>query len=306
MSGGAERPLGGGESGGPERPVAGGAPGRGSADAAAAPGPVAPASVPSWRLATTLAVAGALAGLAIVLVFQWAEPRILGHQARALQGAVHEVLAAPERHETLFVVDGALTPTLPPGTDSMTLERIYRGYDAAGAPVGYAIAGAEPGFQDVIRVLFGYDAARGRLLGMRVLDHKETPGLGDKIVKDSLFVRAFEGVASPMAGVKPGSGSGSDEEVDMITGATISSRAVIGIINRRIVRMAPLIERYEREGAGGDAAEGAVAAPDGRPAIGIGTAPAGRPAERTVAAPGGRRAEGAPAAPDGPTKGGAP
>ncbi|HUH12619.1 MAG TPA: FMN-binding protein [Longimicrobiales bacterium] len=239
--------------------------------------PPAPPSVPSWRLATTLAVAGAMAGLAIVLVFQWAEPRILEHQARVLQAAVHEVLAAPERHETLFLVDGALTPVLPVGADSMATERIYRGYDGGGNPVGYAIAGAEPGFQDIIRVLFGYDASGGRLLGMRVLDHKETPGLGDKIVKDSLFVGAFDGVAAPIVGVKPGAGSGADEEVDMITGATISSRAVIGIINRRIERMAPLIESYERGQSAGGATPltgGGDAAPAGESAAAGGDAPA--------------------------------
>ncbi|MDX1661185.1 MAG: hypothetical protein R3326_05295, partial [Gemmatimonadota bacterium] len=32
--------------------------------------------VPAWRLTTTLAVAGAIAGLAIVVVYQWAEPRV--------------------------------------------------------------------------------------------------------------------------------------------------------------------------------------------------------------------------------------
>lgn len=265
-------------SAGPERGMDARTPEQRPGDGAAAQGPAAdpPPPVPSWRLATTLMVAGALAGLAIVLVFQWAEPRILEHHARTLQAAVQEVLAAPDRHETLFVVDGALTPTLPAGTDSMTLERIYRGYDAAGRPVGYAIAGAEPGFQDVIRVLFGYDASARRLLGMRVLDHKETPGLGDKIVKDSAFVGAFDGVAVPIVGVKPGAGGGGDEEVDMITGATISSRAVVGIINRRIERMAPLIESYERgPGAGPSVPRGGAPASEagaGEPA-GSGHAP---------------------------------
>ena len=69
---------------------------------------------------------------------------------------------------------------------------------------------------------------------MKVLESKETPGLGDKIEKDSTFVEAFEGVGAPIVGVKKGRESGAHEEVVMITGATISSRAVIDIINHRV------------------------------------------------------------------------
>ncbi|MEE9471356.1 MAG: hypothetical protein V3W32_06510, partial [Gemmatimonadota bacterium] len=81
---------------------------------AAAPG-LSVLEVPSWRLILTLAVAGALAGLAIVLVFGWAEPKIEAHRAAALRAAIQEVLGGPERYETLFVVDGTLTTALPAG-----------------------------------------------------------------------------------------------------------------------------------------------------------------------------------------------
>jgi Na+-translocating ferredoxin:NAD+ oxidoreductase RnfG subunit len=48
--------------------------------------------------------------------------------------------------------------------------------------------------------------------------------------------------------VKPGAGKGAPEEVDMITGATISSRAVINIVNHKLERLQPLIEAYEKRG----------------------------------------------------------
>lgn len=205
--------------------------------------------VPSWRLVLTLALAGAIAGLLIVMVHGWAQPRIQAHQAQALAAAVHEVLGAPERTERLFVVDGALVERLPAGMDSMRLERVFLGYDAAGAPIGFAVQGAEAGFQDVIRLIFGYDPATDRLLGMLVLDHKETPGLGDRIVNDSAFVGAFRGARAPLAGVKSGAGSGDDREVDMITGATISSRAVIDIINGRIEALGPVLKAHLKGGS---------------------------------------------------------
>ncbi len=202
------------------------------------------ADTASWKLVATLALAGALAGLLIVSVHLWTQPRILEHQARALREAVLEVLGEPARTETLYVIDGELTSELPQGMDSLAVERVFVGFDEAGQRVGMAISGAEPGFQDVINLIFGYDPVENRILGMKVLDNKETPGLGDKIVKDSLFVGGFEGARAPLVGVKTGSGSGKAEEVDMITGATISSRAVIAIINHQIESMDPILDAY--------------------------------------------------------------
>jgi Na+-translocating ferredoxin:NAD+ oxidoreductase subunit G len=200
-----------------------------------------PKDVPSWRLVLTLATAGAMAGLLIVLVHQWAEPRIMAHQARVTAAAVDEVLGAPSRVQSLFLFDGALTAAPPAGADTVRLERVWAGYADDGGLIGYAMIGAEPGFQDVIRLIFGYDPATQRVLGMRVLESKETPGLGDKIEKDDGFVGAFRGALTPLVAVKPGNETGADQEVQTITGATISARAVIGIINRRLEQMLPLL-----------------------------------------------------------------
>jgi electron transport complex protein RnfG len=203
--------------------------------------------VPSWRLLATLGVAGAVAGLLVMLVQGWAEPRIESHRAAVLQAAIMNVLGEPARYDTLYVSDAGLTQGPAAGTDTRTADRVYLGYDAAGRPVGYAITAAEPGFQDVIRLIFGYEPASGNVLGMQVLENKETPGLGDKIEKDASFVAEFEGARAPLAGVKAGAGAGGPGEVDMITGATISSRAVIGIINRRLERLDPLLRTYVAE-----------------------------------------------------------
>lgn len=210
------------------------------------PGQAPPARVdtPSWRLVATLAMAGVFAGLLIVIVHLWTQPRILEHQARALRAAVQEVLGEPERTQTLYVIDDALTPDLPAGMDSLSVERVFVGYDQSDQLVGLAIKGGEPGFQDIINLIFGYDPTQRRLLGMKVLDNKETPGLGDKIVKDSLFVGEFVGVAVPLIGVGMGRAKGAAGEIDMITGATISSRAVIAIINHQLEAMGPMLDSY--------------------------------------------------------------
>ncbi|NNL31484.1 MAG: FMN-binding protein [Gemmatimonadetes bacterium] len=215
---------------------------------AAGPAPVQVES--SWaRLVGTLAVAGSLAGLAIVLVFQWADPRIEAWRAEVLSAAVTEVLAGADRYETVFLSGGSFTAT--PADDTTSLDRVYVGYDDAGAPVGVAMVGADAGFQDVIRVIFGYDPGTGDVIGMQVLESKETPGLGDKIEKDSSFVAEFDRVATPLVGLKSGRETGAEDEVIMITGATISSRAIVDIINARLEEVGGLVDTYWRGQGGG-------------------------------------------------------
>jgi Na+-translocating ferredoxin:NAD+ oxidoreductase subunit G len=200
------------------------------------------------RLLGTLAVAGALAGLLIVTVFEWAQPRILENRERALASAVDEVLAGPAAVRTLWLHGGALVDELPAGADAARTERFFLGFDDAGRPVGFAIRTGRPGFQDVIELIFGYDAANRRVIGMKVLDSKETPGLGDKIEKDERFVGAFRSVLAPIRGVKPGSGRGGEDEIDLITGATISARTVIEAINAAVEKHQAVLDEYLRGG----------------------------------------------------------
>ena len=207
----------------------------------APPPPVAKPDVPSHRLLLTLGIAGALAGLAIVFVFRGTQPTILRYKAEQLRLAVFEVLDQPERFDTLYVVDGALTNTTPESPD--TYEQLFVGYEG-NRRVGLAITAGEPGFQDVIRLIFGYDPGARAVLGMKVLESKETPGLGDKIEKDSSFVVQFQGAIAPLLGIKARDASGDLHEIDMITGATISSRTVIRAINEALTRLGPLIDDY--------------------------------------------------------------
>ena len=208
--------------------------------------PMARKEVPSWKLLSIMTAAGALAGLLIVTAYQATLPRIQHHQGEVMQLAIREVLKSPAAFDTLYLHDGALVKTLPAGTSSKGLEKIYLGYDAGGRRIGFAVSAAENGFQDLVTLMFGYDASSRRVIAMKVVANKETPGLGDKIEKDSAFVGEFLGVAAPLRGVKPGTGKG-DADVEMITGATISSRAVIRIINSAIALWQPLMDAYHEE-----------------------------------------------------------
>ncbi len=218
-----------------------------SADTSATPPAateVAVKEVSTFRLVATLAVAGTLAGLLIVLVNQHTKPIIDKYKAEQLQKAVYEVLPEAKRYDTYYLVDDNLSASLPEGAKESEFKRIYVGQDAGGNPKGVAISRGESGFQDVIMVIFGFDPVDGTLSGMKILDSKETPGLGDKIFKDAAFVEQFfAGPKIPLVPVKAGAGKGLDNEIDTITGATISSKAVIGIINHALEEWKPILDK---------------------------------------------------------------
>lgn len=215
---------------------------------AAAPpaGPPARQLASAQRLIGTLGGFGALAGLLIVAAFAATQPRIRANKAAALAAAINEVLAAPDRYDTLYVTADALSRQLPAGANAETAEAVYRGWRGE-APAGFAIVASGPGFQDNIRLIFGFDPVTSQLIGMKVLESKETPGLGDKIYKDPEFVAQFTRVQAPLEGIKDGQGEGRPTELVMITGATISSRAVIRAINATLEKLGPKLAAYREE-----------------------------------------------------------
>ncbi len=77
---------------------------------------------------------------------------------------------------------------------------------------------------------------------MEVMQSTETPGLGDGIIKDELFLANFEAlvVEPSIIGVKRGEKT-EPFQVDTITGATISSNAVINILNTSMERWLPYL-----------------------------------------------------------------
>lgn len=196
------------------------------------PGPV--------RLVATLSLAGLLSGLIIVSAFEATLPTITAYQAQQLRQAVLQVLPGATRAQRLAWRQGRLVATEEGPADEAA---IFAGFDAQGTLIGYAIPGDGPGFQDTIRLLAGYRPGRDRIVGLQILDSRETPGLGDKIYKDPDFQANFQdlAVAPPIHAVKKGH-KAAPNEIDAITGATISSKAVVEILNRSMAQWRPRLE----------------------------------------------------------------
>ena len=202
--------------------------------------------VSTFRLVATLAVAGALAGLLIVLVNLHTKPIIDEYRAEQLRLAVYEVLPGVANYRTLYRVGDELVSEVPAGAKESDFRQAYIGYDENGDVVGVAVSRGESGFADVVLVIFGFEPETGILLGKKVLESKETPGLGDKIFKDEAFVKQFfDRPQTPLTAVKAGAGKGLPGEIDAITGATISSKVVVSIINNGVADWQPLLQRVD-------------------------------------------------------------
>ena len=100
-----------------------------------------------------------------------------------------------------------------------------------GETIGYIVELAPPGYSGPINMMVGISSADNTIAGMRVLRHTETPGLGSHIVRESFFSR-FDGRGlSPIRVVRASPGP---DEIEAITSATITTRAVAYAVNEAI------------------------------------------------------------------------
>ena len=192
--------------------------------------PARPAEPSAARLMITLTLAGLLSGVAIASVHEVTQPRIQWNKAVALRAAVFQVVPGADSMQTCVLSEGRIH-RLGEGSGEGS-ESIYATFDAQGALLGYAIPANGAGFQDAIGLIFGFNPQTHLIVGMKVLESRETPGLGDKIIKDAHFLENFAALdaASQIALVKKGAKVHANE-VDAITGATISSKAIVRILN---------------------------------------------------------------------------
>ncbi|WP_421261086.1 electron transport complex subunit RsxG [Aeromonas jandaei] len=97
-----------------------------------------------------------------------------------------------------------------------------------GVVTGYALEAIAPdGYSGAIRIVAGFDAM-GTVSAVRVLAHKETPGLGDKIeLKKSNWINSFTGKSLTADNESEWAVKKDGGEFDAFTGATITPRAVV-------------------------------------------------------------------------------
>ena len=213
-----------------------------------------PKTPSSARMIATLGLVSMMSGVLIVFVAKGTEAGIKQNRLDFLHQAIFKVLPEAESSTTFVIQDNGFVP-LAEG-EQTDKDKVYAGY-ANGQLTGVAIEASGQGYQDVIRVLFGYDPVNQTIVGFTVLESKETPGLGDRIGKDPDFLANFDKLdvelgaengklAHQIAFVKNGEKT-EPWQVEGISGATISSRAVANMLDERTAQILPFVHDHLSE-----------------------------------------------------------
>ncbi len=173
------------------------------------------------HMIATLTIIGSLVGALLSYVAGWAAPKIEINKKKDTEEAIYKVQPEAKRFEKLNI---------------KTLE-VYKVYDDSGKALGYAMPYEGNGFQGKIRLMFGIKNDLKELTGLEILEQSETPGLGAKIVDDEFRGQFLKLITQPLIEWVKGSKPEKDNQIQTITGATISSKSVVAILNEGIKKL---------------------------------------------------------------------
>jgi RnfABCDGE-type electron transport complex G subunit len=179
-----------------------------------------------------LTAVGLLSGGFLASVGILTEERIALNKQQEIEEAITLVVPGTKSSENLFEEKG-LT--------------VYGVKGAEGNFLGYAIYSSGMGFQDKIIFMLGTNASLTRINGLYIIEQKETPGLGAKIADRKFFLQFWENkdCSISLSLHKPAISAPEDlapSEINTITGATISSEAILDLANSSIERVRHLIK----------------------------------------------------------------
>lgn len=111
-----------------------------------------------------------------------------------------------------------------------------------GENIGYIFTVDEKGYGGTVSVMTAINTD-GTVAAVEILDaSNETPGLGQN-VKNSDFYTQFKGLADNITVIRGGSANADNNEINAVTGATISSKAVTKAVNRALGYSAQITDK---------------------------------------------------------------
>jgi electron transport complex protein RnfG len=206
-------------------------------------------SASAARMYAVVLGVGVACALAIVTVYETTRTVIRRKTIELRNQAILDVLPAARTSAAFRLNEAGQFERTP--TDSTDSNLVFAGYDADNNLVGLAIEADGMGYQDVVRVLYGYSFDQQAIVGIRVLQSRETPGLGDRIETDADFLRNFEALdvrlnptgdelVHTIEFVKPGEKHAA-WQIDGISGATITSRATAAMLRDSAAKWIPRV-----------------------------------------------------------------
>lgn len=181
--------------------------------------------------AVILTVITIVAGFLLGLVHDITKKPIADAEYKKQQAAYQKVFADAASFEEYadFNAEAATQTAIDAGFANDLIEGAQVALDASGNPLGYVITvTSTEGSQANITLSMGV-TSEGVLNGYETTKISETPGLGSKVA-DADFKAQFEGKSVETFTVTK-TGAASDSEIDALSGATISSRAVTNAVN---------------------------------------------------------------------------
>lgn len=173
-----------------------------------------------------------VAGVGLGLVYEVTKAPIAAAQEKAKQEAYKQVFAEADSFETLDVKesDAALKDA---GLTADTVVEVAEAMDRNGYTVGFVITSvSKEGYGGDIKIATGIDA-EGTVLGISILSISETAGLGMKAAEPE-FMEQFQDKQVEQFTYTKGGASG-DNEIDALSGATITTNAVTNCVNASLV-----------------------------------------------------------------------
>ncbi len=111
-----------------------------------------------------------------------------------------------------------------------------------GENIGYIFTVDEKGYGGTVSVMTAINTD-GTVAAVEIIDaSNETPGLGQN-VKNSNFYTQFKGLADNITVIRGGSANADNNEINAVTGATISSKAVTKAVNRALGYSAQITDK---------------------------------------------------------------
>ena len=179
------------------------------------------------HMIVTLTVIGVIAGGLLFLVSDWADPLIAANQKAETEKAIFIVHPGAKSYEQVEIK----------GIE------IYKVFDEQKNIDGYSMVYEGNGFQGKIRLMLGLSNDLNKISSIEILEQVETPGLGSRVTDDP-FKNQFKGLETmPQVSWVKNEQPGSPNEIQAVTGATISSKSVVAIINNAIAQARQLKER---------------------------------------------------------------
>jgi len=166
------------------------------------------------------------AGL-IALTQQMTAKTIKEQVALARSKALYEIIPANEHNNAL------LNEAFLINAQALGLNKSDHAYIAKldGRPVSLILPVIAPdGYSGPIKLIVGLDT-QGNVKGVRVVEHRETPGLGDKIeLQKSDWINGFNGLSLDNTPAEQWKVKKDGGQFDQLTGATITPRAIVNAI----------------------------------------------------------------------------